>query len=760
MHPNSDKINRTNAGYTWTVVVLAMIVISMTFLFGDLMKQITTIQLPTSEFHMKDATPDSWAMNNFSNMADIFVITTDQEMMKLDSKDGTTVGELLWMIGDGSLRKDGILKAKKDLILNAGNYVWEPFQKNRHVRNKLQQQSAVANMDQKSPPQFSQKAKTNLKLMAEDSGNGGNLKDEPEKEEATTNEEKYLHYRSNSSSSVCDRLEEALDLRKWAPVSYHKDISRETNSNFQSNFFDSLKEDDDAARSTIAEFNRIQKSDDPVLTESLLDVGFTTGGDYSALRFAERVVTSNSSDKPLQIAVFGNSFTIGSNCGESTVHKSHECAWPNRLARRWTELFSSSSTGGSEEVAVDWHMWQENSQGSMNVAQKLPAFIESFRSKSVTPDAILLDNSLSASVSEPWFEAIVRVFLQTYPGVVIVSIVDAMPQLLSLPYDDYEWLRSVQQHYELAAVDLPEMYRVLNESSDGAATTQQDRLWPQANYMVSARGEKMYDPDINGEAYWANFVPRVRKTKVANYPSNHPPWPTHQYVADTVAHALLRTASRGCFLMGKMKQQKQLVPRLLPKDTVASKEKIDACPICLDPLSRIDAKAPPHSNSSIVSVVCGDWKWVTDNRNRSGWQSDVPGSLIRFRVRVSATTPLISMTYMASHATFGEFRITFRTLDKSPLLECGDISNNSTTLPNLLIGGRLTEYSLSKTIIFPSQHNTNSIDGWKLLNATVLSQKQENKNDSVADYDDIDLYVENIVSHGRKRVKIQMITTC
>jgi len=115
---------------------------------------------------------------------------------------------------------------------------------------------------------------------------------------------------------------------------------------------------------------------------------------------------------------------------------------------------------------------------------------------------------------------------------------------------------------------------------------------------------------------------------------------------------------------------------------------------------------------------------------------------------------------MASHATFGEFRITFRTLDKSPLLECGDISNNSTTLPNLLIGGRLTEYSLSKTIIFPSQHNTNSIDGWKLLNATVLSQKQENKNDSVADYDDIDLYVENIVSHGRKRVKIQMITTC
>lgn len=688
---NSNQGRGAAAGYTRTVIVLAMTVSSMKFLFGGWEKKVTsTIQLRTGEFHMEtaasfplqDTTSDSWAKNSFP-----------------------------------------------------------------------------------------------------ESGDEGRPKDEAEKEEATTNEEKYFHYRSNSSSSssVCDRLEAALDLSKWAPVRYHKDRSPETsylNSVVNSLFFDSFKEEDDAARSTIAEFNRIQKSDDPVLTKSLLDVGFTTGGDYSALRFAERVVTSNSTDKPLQIAVFGNSFTIGSNCGESTVHKSHDCAWPNRLARRWTELFSPSSTGGGKEetnakaplpeVAVDWHMWQENTQGSVNIAQKLPAFIESFRSKDVTPDAILLDNSVSDSQHEPWFEAIVRVLLQTYPGVLIVSIVDAMPKLLRLPYNDYEWLRSVQQHYELAAVDLPEMYRVLrNESSDGAATAQQDRLWPQASYMVSASGEKQYDPGIIGEAYWANFVPRVRKTVVANYPDNHPPWPTHQYVADTVAHALLRTASRGCFLMGKIQQQKQLIPRLLPKNTVASKEKVDACPICLDPLSRIDAKAPQppslDSNSSIVNVVCGDWKWVTDDRNRAGWQSDEPGSLIRFRVRVSATTPLIAMTYMASYATFGDFRVTFRTSDKGPLMGCGDISNNSTTLPYLQLGGRLTEYSLSKTITFPSQRNPYSQYAWELLNATVLSQKkekQEMKNDSVADYDDVDLYVENIVTHGRKRVKIEMITTC
>ena len=586
----------------------------------------------------------------------------------------------------------------------------------------------------------------------------------------------------SSRSSVCSRMESVLDLRTWAPVRYHKNRTGEITTKYDKNYIDSVKEDDEAARSTIAEFNRIQKSDNPVLTKPLLDAGFTTGGDYPALKFAERVATSSSSSKHLQVAVFGNSFAIGSNCGESTQDSVGDCAWPNRLARRWAELFSGGeekeNANGLPAVAVDWHMWQENAQGSLNIAQKLPALMESFRSKNVTPDAILLDNSITDLNLEAWFEAVVRALLQTYPGVVIVSIVDASPNLVTFSEkrkhlrEYYQYLRGVQIHYDLTVVDLAEMVRVQhNESSSNNNDThiQQDRIWPQATYMVSASGEQKNDKEAKGEVYWSNFVPKVRKTKTANYPANHPAWPTHQYVADTVAYALLRTISKGCSLMGNIQQQDQYVAsRLLPKDTVATKEKIDACPICLNPLSRIDSKAPPLppspdiNRSSIVSVISGDWKWVIDDRNRTGWQSDEAGSLIRFRLRIGAETPQISLTHMASYSTFGNFRVTFRTLDKAPLLTWSDISNNNTSiLPSLLVKGGLPQYSLSKTVVFPAKGDLITGKAWNLLNATVLSQKPKKKpNSTAADYDEVDLYVENIGTHDRTRVKIQMITVC
>jgi len=582
-----------------------------------------------------------------------------------------------------------------------------------------------------------------------------------------------------NNNSVCAKLESALDLRTWAPVRYHKDliISEITDTKYNQKLIDSIQQDDDVARSTIAEFNRIN-----VLTKELLDAGVnTTRGSYPARRFAERVaaVISGNDSKPLQIAVFGSSFTAGHNCGESTFQSDGDCAWPNRLTRRWEEHFPPLLTPA--DVQVDWHMLQEHAQGSVNIAQKLPAFIESFRSKNVTPDAILLDNTLidSKSFEPSWFEVVIRALVQTYPGLLIVSIVDGISNFVNFTKhkgqkEYYKGLRDVQRHYGLTVVNIAHMARVLkNETSDDNNNEyhqRQDRLWPQSKYMVNASGHELpveFDGHNHRESYWANFVPRVRKTKFASHSSNHPPWPTHQYVADTVAYALLRTTffywcSSNTSNTTSISQKLATPPAsLLPKDTVSPKAKIDACPICLDPLSHIDAKVPPppardsnNKNNNIVNVVCGDWKWVTDDRDRAGWQSDEAGSLIRFRLQIGAT-PLIAMTYMASHLTFGDFQVTFRMSNKTPLV-CEDISNN--TLPSLKLDGRIPEYSLSKTVIFPAKVSKHALHvsklAWELLNATVLSQKKE-KND---DY--VDLYVQNIPTHARTRVKIQMITTC
>ena len=67
-------------------------------------------------------------------MADITINDPDGNLLSsLDSKDGTTVGDLLDMLGAGVLRKDGVLKANKSHVLVAGTYV---LQQQQHPNGK------------------------------------------------------------------------------------------------------------------------------------------------------------------------------------------------------------------------------------------------------------------------------------------------------------------------------------------------------------------------------------------------------------------------------------------------------------------------------------------------------------------------------------------------------------------------------------------------------------------------------------------------
>lgn len=60
-------------------------------------------------------------------MADITINDPDGDLLEsLDSRDGTTVGDLLAMRGAGVLRKDGVLKAKPSLVLSPGTYTLGP----------------------------------------------------------------------------------------------------------------------------------------------------------------------------------------------------------------------------------------------------------------------------------------------------------------------------------------------------------------------------------------------------------------------------------------------------------------------------------------------------------------------------------------------------------------------------------------------------------------------------------------------------------
>jgi len=150
----------------------------------------------------------------------------------------------------------------------------------------------------------------------------------------------------------------------WSDIVYHKDrvgLTGDPDPNaYDGGKFSSVEEDNEQALSTIHEFNILRHE---VLNQQLLNVGVrSTGRIRPAKAFAKHLKSlldgEQQQQRPLIIAVFGNSFTIGSNCGESSVQSGEDCAWPMRLSRRFDELFQQREGGGGKNTSssslVEW----------------------------------------------------------------------------------------------------------------------------------------------------------------------------------------------------------------------------------------------------------------------------------------------------------------------------------------------------------------------------------------------------------------------
>jgi len=579
-----------------------------------------------------------------------------------------------------------------------------------------------------------------------------------------------------------------LDISQWPDIVFfedHPDFAKSVNH-------DPNREENVVARATVAEFNRIRNS---VLTTTLLDEGINEGSLYAAQSFAQRFLERGNDSRPLSIAVTGNSFTIGSNCGENTIQGEGGCAWPNRLAQRWKELVTRSF-GNTSNSEIEWRMLQANAQASNNVMHRLPSLIEEYHSNNKTLDVLLLNNGITDRRDREdrgaiWFEAVVRVVLEHFPQILIISLVDGIPEFVGkedASMNIHGFLGSyviAQDHYNVTRIDFAKMSRLLRDSDKEiySALRQQypesSLLWPQVNKLMYANGTTLKEEYCWVRSgglpiYWANYTPRVEKTKSAYYPTNHPPWTTHQYVADSVLYTLLRVLKTGIGCNGSRTQREIAAKPPLPETTVADKAEVERCFVCLKPRDQLDARIMKvvvnGTNSSDelsvrespVVVTCGDWEWITDERKRSGWQSDQAGSLIRFRLKVSEV-PTLSLTYMTSHASFGHFRVSFQPISKAnissqPLMGCSDVAKfeNETHLPSIWMEGRRPQFSLWDTFTFSGKLDSNDDKVNKVMKKTVLDKMGESN-----DIEYVDMYVLNSNYYGHeKRVKIQTVTSC
>ena len=159
---------------------------------------------------------------------------------------------------------------------------------------------------------------------------------------------------ASATRHACDEDAVRALKRPWAPAVFHGERETESLPEIDARFTPDGDADEAAGFRAVEDFNEMEPI--PALSKA-----YVPGSPHRARQLARRAAT----DAPLRFAVFGNSFTIGSNCGESTTQHQRDCAWPNRMARRLREL----RPGRPPEV---WHSYQKNGEASVDVAQQLP----------------------------------------------------------------------------------------------------------------------------------------------------------------------------------------------------------------------------------------------------------------------------------------------------------------------------------------------------------------------------------------------------
>ena len=99
--------------------------------------------------------------------------------------------------------------------------------------------------------------------------------------------------------------------------------------------------------------------------------------------------------------------------------------------------------------------------------------------------------------------------------------------------------------------------------------------------MKSGSGKIVYDGK-DGEVHWSQFMPLTRKTKVANYPSAHPPWVTYGLLS--VVGFGLGCSDEYNHNENNTKSSSDTFSSSSLETSVASMEKNDSCFICETPL--------------------------------------------------------------------------------------------------------------------------------------------------------------------------------
>lgn len=321
------------------------------------------------------------------------------------------------------------------------------------------------------------------------------------------------------------------------------------------------------------------------------------GGNSSHLiRFLRRLAAG----LPTSVVVIGGSMTAGSGCSQKAM-TGHRCAWPARLEVWLRKAFPRSNL-----------TFESHARGGCSLA----FFIgEVSHYVKASTDMVVID-TLRNDWTFPWkqkgigpsiaLEAFIRLVHGIAPQAVIFNLFT------------------------------------------GPSAARRE-LVPQLSKVSMFYNQPWLD--------FLTFNAR-RGDEFDNYKkwSAHPPWTTHQVIADVLANAWGVLWMYACSA-STVNHTAEVYPAAgFAEQTFWPKSLVDEYEPCVQTLSRYAA----HDNKTLTPTkISGDWALYEDRPGKPGWIASEQGATIRFRVGVGAV-PRLMVTYLKSYESMGEATFTFR----------------------------------------------------------------------------------------------------
>jgi len=453
------------------------------------------------------------------------------------------------------------------------------------------------------------------------------------------------------------------------------------------------------------------------LKPEMLELGWVPGNVFRMKKIAQKL----RKQEVVEVRTLGGSFTRGHGCSEdSSEGRQTElaCAWPVRAMKRLQTIFPKSP--------IHVQNMAEHGSGSAEILMRLGTL-----AKSGPIDLMIIDTLANDAMKKDdeaaGFEQLLRAITSHFPDTQLLIVEDGCPKCLKNE-DALDLRRKIARHYGIPVMDYAAMVKAHNKDATGF-----DVLWPYSEPTYSGPYTQKGHP-------WPNFLPKVKVTSITCCAGNHPPWPVHEYVADSVVHAFHQMLEDVC---GSHRSDVQDLPQPLHDQS-----KLDKFATCLEPLKFYDART--HLDGGVKAepqFVAGDWELCEDMPGRPGWIATKKDSTMTFPISFGKKG-VLSVTYLQSYENVGSASLKIENHPSHTRLNSDDMFSTQ----SVLHGNWDKHVSLPTTTTWLS----NRLDG---QNGNFLYSLAQKDNWKTMESNTTD-YNLQVVFKGGNRFKIISVASC